>query len=119
MNAQIKERYLAAKRALFEAYYGARLNPEQVDAVLTVKGPLLILAGAGSGKTTVLVNRICHIIKYGTAYESEAVPEGVSEEELRALEAARNLPREEIEQILPSFITAPCPPWAIDRKSVV
>ncbi|MBQ3517268.1 MAG: UvrD-helicase domain-containing protein, partial [Lachnospiraceae bacterium] len=40
----------------------------QREAVFTVNNPLLILAGAGSGKTTVLVRRITHIIKYGNAY---------------------------------------------------
>lgn len=40
-------------------------------AVFRVKGPLLILAGAGSGKTTVLVNRISNLLKYGDAYNTE------------------------------------------------
>ncbi len=113
MNDKLKERYLAAKRALFRRFYEARLNPEQTEAVLTARGPLLILAGAGSGKTTVLVNRICHIIKYGTAYESDFMPAGISEEDVRSLEEAVSLSPAEIEEILPSFIHAPCPPWAM------
>ncbi len=46
----------------------SRMNDKQFEAVTTVNGPLLILAGAGSGKTTVLVNRIAYLIKYGDAY---------------------------------------------------
>jgi len=69
----IEERYLRAKRALFDTYYH-KLNARQREAVYHVNDPLLILAGAGSGKTTVLVNRIAHIIRFGNAYLSEYVP---------------------------------------------
>ena len=50
-----------------------RMNNMQLKAVLSVDGPLLILAGAGSGKTTVLVNRIANIMKYGSAYNSNEI----------------------------------------------
>ena len=113
MTEETKRRYLAAKRALFRKYYGARLNPEQTDAVLTAKGPLLILAGAGSGKTTVLVNRICHIVKYGTAYETDYVPTHVTEDDVFAMEAAAALSAREIEPLLSAFIHHACPPWAM------
>ena len=46
----------------------SRMNDMQLEAVLSTKGPLLVLAGAGSGKTTVLVNRIVNLVKYGEAY---------------------------------------------------
>ena len=51
----------------------SRMNNMQFKAVTTVKGPLLILAGAGSGKTTVIVNRIIYLIKYGDAYCSDKI----------------------------------------------
>ena len=106
----IKERYLAAKRALFDRYY-SDLNDMQKTAVCTVNGPLLILAGAGSGKTTVLVRRITHIIKYGNAYYDDTCPTNLTEEKVSSLERAVYLTPSEIEQILPEFICDPCPPY--------
>ena len=108
----IEQRYLAAKRRLFEVYY-ADLNKEQREAVFTADGSLLVLAGAGSGKTTVLVRRILFLIRYGNAYHSVYVPNGLTEEKVRALEGAASLPKEDLEQILPEFTSSPCPPWQV------
>ena len=51
--------------------YLKNLNEKQKEAVLSLDGPLLIVAGAGSGKTKVLISRIAHIIKNNKAYPNQ------------------------------------------------
>ncbi len=65
------------KKALEKFFEG--LNKEQQRAVFQIKGPVLILAGAGSGKTTVLVNRIANMVYFGNAYHGKT-PEFTSVE---------------------------------------
>ena len=62
--------FLALRKRIIEKDFD-KMNDRQKQAVFSTEGPLLILAGAGSGKTTVIVNRIYNLIKYGKAYNSD------------------------------------------------
>ncbi len=105
------ERFLKLKRALFDKCYG-HLNEKQREAVFTVDDPLLVLAGAGSGKTTVLVQRVVFIIKYGNAYYTDFVPEYADEAYLSEMEYALNSPDKSLaEEMLPDFTYKACQPY--------
>ena len=112
--SQLQSRYLAAKRALFDRYY-AGLNDRQREAVYHIHDPLLILAGAGSGKTTVLVRRIAYIIRFGNAYHSNYVPFDVDEHLVSGLEKAAKAPMSEkmLEQLLLQFSADSAPAYRI------
>ena len=65
----MSENFNNIKKAALEKFF-ERMNDMQKKAVFRIKGPLLILAGAGSGKTTVLINRIANMIFFGDAYNT-------------------------------------------------
>jgi DNA helicase-2/ATP-dependent DNA helicase PcrA len=89
-----------------------RMNDKQKEAVFHVNGPLLILAGAGSGKTTVLVNRAANIVRYGNAYYSSDVSritDEIAEEAESYLAQQKPIP----DRLRSCFAVEPCEPWRI------
>lgn len=107
-----KSEILALRRAVLEKDF-ARMNDRQKHAVFTVNGPLLILAGAGSGKTTVLINRIANILRYGDAYNSTYLRDDLDENDIAAckayIENGTPLTTESQEHLSVSA----CAPWRI------
>ena len=91
MTKEFQERYAAARRTVISRRY-RRMNPRQQEAVLATEGPLLLLAGAGSGKTTVLINRVDNLLTFGRGSDTDFVPKQASEEDLLFLEGFPEAP---------------------------
>lgn len=102
--------FIAAKQAAMKRYF-SRMNDMQQQAVFTVNGPVLVLAGAGSGKTTVIVNRIANLINFGNGYFDNSY-DG-SEDEIKFLTDYAEGRVEDFDTLRDIVAVNPVKPWNI------
>lgn len=107
-----EDAFLKLRQNVLEKEFG-RMNAMQQRAVFQTDGPLLVLAGAGSGKTTVLVNRIANIIRYGNAFQSREISASLTDDDVAACKHFLAG-----DTALPAITKArlsvnACPPWRV------
>lgn len=102
--------FIEAKKSALRKYF-SRMNDMQAEAVFNVKGPLLVLAGAGSGKTTVIINRIANMISFGNGYMDDS-REG-SEADIRFLNDYAQGREDDFETLREIVAVEPVKPWNI------
>ncbi len=109
----LEQRFIAARRQVIANEY-RHLNDKQRQGVLATEGPLLLLAGAGSGKTTVLINRVANLLRYGRGSDSDEIPMPVTIDEVEFLEQYAQSPDPE-QAMLVRYLCAvePARPWEV------
>lgn len=111
MPEDVKSEIISLRKKIMETEF-ARMNNRQREAVFCTEGPLLIIAGAGSGKTTVLVNRIACILKYGRAYHSLEARD-ISKEDIDYLKQCLKEKKFDDERLKLLLAVNPVPAWSI------
>lgn len=113
MTNELDRRFYEARRRYILAQF-PNLNEMQAEAALTTEGPLLLLAGAGSGKTTVLINRIANLIRFGCGSDTQLIPDDLTEEDVQFLESFPAEPdAQERERADTLCAVNPVAPWNI------
>jgi DNA helicase-2/ATP-dependent DNA helicase PcrA len=115
LNTKQQQEYLQLRKKIIEKCF-AKMNDRQREGVFRVNGPVLILAGAGSGKTTVIVNRIANIIRFGDGYNSKKIPDFINPKHLELLNdfLSDNIVTEEEKlEVYRLCADRPAPPYSI------
>lgn len=112
LDAQFKKDFVLLRKAALEKFF-SRMNQMQTEAVFKTKGPVLILAGAGSGKTTVVVNRIANIIMFGDAYESTFVSDDKTQKDIDFLQSYVDGKTDDLDELRRVAAVYPPKPWNI------
>lgn len=106
------EEFFKLRQQIIEKDF-SRMNDMQKKAIFQTEGPLLILAGAGSGKTTVLVNRIANLVKYGNAYNSKYVAFEPEQRDIDLMKAYLDGDEDVLFDIEDLLNDEPAKPWQI------
>ena len=110
-SSSMSQKFIESRQEALKKYFN-KMNDQQKEAIFTVDGPLLLLAGAGSGKTTVIINRIASMIKFGNAYNDNTVTD-VYDDDLKFLTDYINGNADDEEKLRDIIAVSPVNPWNI------